>query len=108
MNIMQYRYADECMYKAAFALATGQGKLKDRIVDAYIYHLSVLEPSWFPEHLQKQFTDIKDKLTKNGTKTVRESIHFWKKSKTSSIAGDIFELFRRLEYFYRSDGKTQY
>ncbi|TAN35454.1 MAG: hypothetical protein EPN23_11130 [Verrucomicrobia bacterium] len=102
---MQYSYLDECLYKATLVLIISQGKLKNRIVVAYVNHLAILEPSWFPVHLQEQFADIKNKLTSNRSKTAKETIHFWKQSQINSIASGIFDLFCNLSYFLHSGGK---
>lgn len=106
-EIMTIKYfsAYENLQRTICSLSVGQGKLKERLANAYSYHLMIIHPEYMPEHLQQELSDIQNKLTKNHTKTVEETIRYWKKSKTLNIATDIFYLFCRMSYYYHSGGK---
>ena len=105
MNMMQYYGCYEKLQNAARSLSVGQGKLKERIADAYSWELTLIDPAYMPEHLRQKLETIQNKLTKNHTKNVNDTIRHWRKSKVWSIATDIFYLNLDMDYFYRSGGK---
>ena len=55
----------ELFYKAAGILATGQGSIKARLEDAFVYELNIVEAddSALPPDLQHEFSNLQDEVT---------------------------------------------
>ena len=63
-EIMTIKYfsAYENLQRTICSLSVGQGKLKERLANAYSYHLMIIHPEYMPEHLQQELSDIQNKL----------------------------------------------
>jgi hypothetical protein len=64
MKGLQYSYASEKFLEAVYALATGQGDVRSRLLSAWSGHLWVLTPEHLPEKLRNDFLWIKKRLHK--------------------------------------------
>jgi len=59
----RYRYANEKLTMAIYKLATGEGKIKDRLCESFI-EIAILSDNDFPQELRANFRDILKTLTK--------------------------------------------
>jgi hypothetical protein len=57
-------YTWEKLYTTVLILASGNGSVQDRLIDAYISSLMRLEPDDLPKVLRKEFSELQYKLTR--------------------------------------------
>ncbi len=63
-----YLYGREKLGQTVHALAVGEGRLKDRLKEAYIQGLHVVSPKdHIPGELRERFAKIKDRFVREGT-----------------------------------------
>lgn len=93
---MSEGYAWEKTYGAASVLACGSGPLRQRLADAYWYHLSVLRDEDIPwPDLRRQFATICNELTRSGG-SLREALAARPDDDVRLIAQEIVDLFGRV------------
>jgi len=98
-------YAVEKFEGAIHDLATGEGRLADRLAGAWIHNLSAVEPEKdIPEHLRKDFLAIRDALTKRASKgdgTLLATTEHMRKAEARRIAGLMYDLNDKLQEWSR-------
>ena len=72
-GLERYRYASEKLAMAIYRLATGQGKIKVRLLESFI-ELAILSEQYFPEELRAEYRDIFKTLTKNQPRLVNRIV----------------------------------
>ena len=95
-------YALEKLGLAIGEMAVGEGDVKSRLRVAY-KHMSAISEQDFPEHLQKDWRSIMDRLTGREPECdegrFKATMHRMHKKSASRIAADVVDLHSRLEGF---------
>ncbi len=86
-----YLYGREKLGQAVHALAVGEGRLKQRLKEAYIRGLHVVRPEdHLPAELRERFAEIKDRFTRGGT--LDASIEAMSDAEARQIVDELFYL----------------
>jgi len=93
-------YAWEKLYTTILILATGDGTVQERLVDAYSSSLMRLEPDDLPEGLQKEFEELQEKLTSKestyqGEGRIHATVIQMSKIEANRIVEQIFSIYDR-------------
>jgi hypothetical protein len=98
-------YTDEKFYMAIRALAIGDGRIKDRLFNAYIYHLNGRHLQ-IPEEWQAEFENIIVELTMvkpKGTEgSVKASLELMTDDRATEIADRLLSMFLEIHEMYLS------
>lgn len=81
-------------WRAICSLASGSENIKKRLIHAYEFHISYLNPDSIPQEENKEkLIAIKNKLTKNYTKPVREAIHHLPYKSCRKMISDLCNIY---------------
>lgn len=104
---MSLNYTWEKFHVAVSALASGTGSIQERLCNAYIYSLMLLEvhePNDLPETMRNDFEEITRELTavepSEGEGSVQASTNAMTDTKASEIAEKILSLYNRITRMY--------
>ena len=95
-------YEWEKFHSATRILATGKGSIKERLVDAFIYELHIIEPddAKLPHGLKEVFSKIFCEVTSakpvGDEGTIIASIKTMSEERAIQIAEEIFDIFVEL------------
>ena len=103
---MRDNSANEKLYLAVSALATGTGTIQDRLTEAFAFNLSLLKQDDGPNDLMRKIFDLTARMTRQSAKgeegTVAATAAILSDQEAMEIAADVLSLYIESEQWEQS------